>query len=139
MKAYFQSATVNITRQSLWKGISTCSTNMLDLQNFINFSIKKLIDISTALSHMVNVGPHLESKQHIHRVIPAHSHPLCQQISNLPIINDNNGQDLQGGGTIQEKQWEKKFRLALINMPKKINAIRKVIVTDIQLCHCPRT
>lgn len=127
MKAYFQSATVNITRQSLWKGISTCSTNMLDLQNFINFSINKLIDISIALSHMVNVGPHLESKQHIHIVIPAHSHPLCQQISNLPIINDNNG------------QWEKKFRLALINMPKKINATRKVIVTDIQLCHCPRT
>lgn len=86
---------------------------MLDLQNFINFSINKLIDISTALSHMVNVGPHLESKQHIHRVIPAHSHLLCQQISNLPIINDNNGQDLQGGRNNTRKAMGKKIQTGI--------------------------
>jgi hypothetical protein len=86
---------------------------MLDLQNFINFSINKLIDISIALSHMVNVGPHLESKQHIHIVIPAHSHPLCQQISNLPIINDNNGQDLHGGGGQYKKSNGKKIQTGI--------------------------
>lgn len=39
---------------------------------------------------MLDAQPRLESKQHIHKVIPAHFHPLCQQTSNLPKCNNNN-------------------------------------------------